>query len=337
MPKRFEHLDAQAVVPATSRCTTRSRSRRSRSAAPSRRLALNALSGGVSVSDDTRVHREARAADRRSRRCRSTARSQQYLDEAGVQHARSSPTRCRCRRSRVWCPALAGVLLQPAFELKVDGPMDRLGVDDERALVGRADHRSTSSADVLTPGQSVAGDVSVRQLESRADPERPGAEDRHHRRGRASTSPRRASSNIDSITRQRDHRRAAGGRGRLHRRARDREARDLNQGRGRDRRQRRRRTARRRPPRGRVTLPIGRRVRWPTICAADAAERRSAAAAALAQRAAGGNERQRDVSRGRIRTGRRSCPAPAGREIFVWRPPSANQRLPAPRSRRTPL
>ena len=39
-------------------------------------------------------------------------------------------------------PALAGVQLQPAFELKVDGPIDRLDVDDERALVGRADDRA---------------------------------------------------------------------------------------------------------------------------------------------------------------------------------------------------
>ena len=41
-------------------------------------------------------------------------------------------------------PALAGVRLQPAFELKVNGPTDRLDVDDERALVGRAADRQSS-------------------------------------------------------------------------------------------------------------------------------------------------------------------------------------------------
>ena len=62
-------------------------------------------------------------------------------------------------------PALAGVQLQPAFELKLNGPLDRLGVDDERPLVGWTDLTGKIVADLLTPGQSVAGDLSVRHLD----------------------------------------------------------------------------------------------------------------------------------------------------------------------------
>ena len=60
-------------------------------------------------------------------------------------------------------PALAGVRLQPAFEMKLNGPMDRLDVDmNVRSSAGQiAGHVLT---DVMMPGQSMTGDLSVRHL-----------------------------------------------------------------------------------------------------------------------------------------------------------------------------
>src|SRR5262249_32537562 len=61
-------------------------------------------------------------------------------------------------------PALAGVALQPAFELKVAGLEDHLGVDlNVRASAGQG--RANLLFDVVAPHQSVAGDLSVRHLD----------------------------------------------------------------------------------------------------------------------------------------------------------------------------
>ena len=53
-------------------------------------------------------------------------------------------------------PALAGIRLQPAFELKLNGPMDHLGVDmNVRSTAGQVTGKIV--ADVKAPGQSAAG------------------------------------------------------------------------------------------------------------------------------------------------------------------------------------
>src|SRR5262249_39627354 len=61
-------------------------------------------------------------------------------------------------------PALNGVALQPAFEIKMNGPFDRLGVDmNVRSSAGDAVAKLT--AGLLEPGQSVRGDLTVRHLD----------------------------------------------------------------------------------------------------------------------------------------------------------------------------
>ena len=61
-------------------------------------------------------------------------------------------------------PALAGIELQPAFELKANGPLDRLGVDmNVRSSAGEV--TGTLVADVQAPGQAVNGTLSVRHLD----------------------------------------------------------------------------------------------------------------------------------------------------------------------------
>ena len=60
-------------------------------------------------------------------------------------------------------PALAGVRLQPAFELTMAGPADALAVEmNVRSSAGAA--TGTFVADVAMPGQSLLGTVSVRHL-----------------------------------------------------------------------------------------------------------------------------------------------------------------------------
>jgi len=61
-------------------------------------------------------------------------------------------------------PALAGVRLQPAFELKLDGPLDRLKVDmNVRSSAGQV--TGIVVADVKAPGQSASGSMTVRNLD----------------------------------------------------------------------------------------------------------------------------------------------------------------------------
>ena len=60
-------------------------------------------------------------------------------------------------------PALAGVRLQPAFELKLAGPAEALAVEmNVRSSAGDAAGKFV--ADVAMPGQSVQGTLSVRHL-----------------------------------------------------------------------------------------------------------------------------------------------------------------------------
>ena len=61
-------------------------------------------------------------------------------------------------------PALAGVQLQPAFELKLNGPIDRLGVDmNVRSSAGQVNGNIV--ADVKAPGSRRPATVSVRHLD----------------------------------------------------------------------------------------------------------------------------------------------------------------------------
>jgi hypothetical protein len=61
-------------------------------------------------------------------------------------------------------PALAGVKVQPAFELTLDGPLDRLNVmANVRSSAGEL--TGTLVTDLTTPGQSATGHIVVRHLD----------------------------------------------------------------------------------------------------------------------------------------------------------------------------
>jgi autotransporter translocation and assembly factor TamB len=161
VPKRFDHLDAKLSFkyePVKYSIEISHVSFRGSDPA----IALNALSGGVSVRNDTLF------VDKLALRTAETSLSldgavQQYLTKPIVKLRLTSDKLSLPEISRV-VPALAGINLQPAFEVTVDGPMDRLGVDlNLRASAGQM--RGKLVADVLAPGQSVNGTLSVRHLD----------------------------------------------------------------------------------------------------------------------------------------------------------------------------
>jgi autotransporter translocation and assembly factor TamB len=161
VPKRFEHLDAKLSFKYEPvRYSIEITHVSFRGSEPA--LALNALSGGVSVRNDT-VY-----VDKLSLRTAESSISidgavQQYLTKP-VFNIQVSSDKLSIPEVARLVPALAGIRLQPAFEVKVDGPLDRLGVAmNVRSSAGRA--TATLVADVVAPGQSVAGDLSVRHLD----------------------------------------------------------------------------------------------------------------------------------------------------------------------------
>src|SRR5262249_7225003 len=125
-------------------------------------IALNALSGGVSVKDDTVF------IDKLAIRTAETSLS---VDGA-VQHYLSKPLfnlqissdKLSIPEIAQLVPALAGVRLQPAVQAKGDGPLDRLGAElNVRSSAGRVSGKMV--ADLEAPGQSIAGDLSVRHVD----------------------------------------------------------------------------------------------------------------------------------------------------------------------------
>ena len=125
-------------------------------------LALNAMSGGVSVKDDTLF------VDKLALR---TAESSLLVDGA-VQHYLATPQlNLRVSSDKLSLaeiarvvPSLAGITLQPAFEFRLNGPLDRLGVDmNVRSSAGQVTGQLV--ADVQAPGQAVRGDIKVRHLD----------------------------------------------------------------------------------------------------------------------------------------------------------------------------
>ena len=125
-------------------------------------IALNELSGHLSVREDT-VYVEELAVRTDESALRINGTIEQYLTRPVFQLEVSSEKLSLPEIARV-VPALAGVSLQPAFEIQVNGPLDRLGIDmNVRSSAGQLAGRLT--ADVLAPGQSASGDVTVRNLD----------------------------------------------------------------------------------------------------------------------------------------------------------------------------
>jgi len=161
VPKTFEHLDAKLSFkyePVRYSIDITQISFRGTDPA----LALNALSGGVSVRDDTIFF------DQLALR---TAESSLSLDGA-IQNYLTAPQfnvqvssdKLSIPELAPLMPALAGIRLQPAFEMTLNGPAERLAVDmNVRSTAGQLTGHVV--ADVQAPQQSVAGTVSVRRLD----------------------------------------------------------------------------------------------------------------------------------------------------------------------------
>ena len=161
IPKRFEHLDAKLSVQyAPARYSIEVTQLSFRGSEPA--LALNALSGGVSVKDDTVF------VDKLALRTSETTLSidgsvQQYLTKP-VFNLQVSSDKLSIPEIAQLVPALAGIRLQPSFNVKADGPLDRLGVEmNVQSSAGVASGKLT--ADLVAPGQSVQGGLTVKHLD----------------------------------------------------------------------------------------------------------------------------------------------------------------------------
>ena len=161
VPKRFEHLDAKfSFKYEPVRYSIQITHVSFRGSEPA--IGLNALSGGVSVRNDTLF------VEKLALRTEETSLSvdgaiQNYLTQPVFKLQLSSDKLSIPEIARI-VPALAGVRLQPAFALKVDGPQDRLGIDlHVRSSAGEADGKVV--ADLVAPGESVNGVLSVRHLD----------------------------------------------------------------------------------------------------------------------------------------------------------------------------
>ena len=161
IPKRFEHLDAKLSVQyAPSRYSIEITHVSFRGSEPA--LAVNALSGGVSVKDDTVF------VDKLALRTSETSLSidgsvKQYLTQP-VFNLQVSSDKLSIPEIAQLVPALAGIRLQPSFNIKAQGPLDQLGVEmNVQSSAGAASGKLT--ADLVAPGQSVQGDLSVKHLD----------------------------------------------------------------------------------------------------------------------------------------------------------------------------
>lgn len=160
VPDRIDHLDAQlsfAYEPV--RYSIGITNISFRGAKPA--FGLNALSGGISVKEDT-VYVEKLAIRTEETSLSIDGAVQQYLTTPQFNVQISSDKTSLPELARL-VPALAGIELQPAYEVKLNGPLDHLGVDlNVRSSAGQV--AGTLVADVLAPGQAVAGTVSVRHV-----------------------------------------------------------------------------------------------------------------------------------------------------------------------------
>ena len=125
-------------------------------------IGLNALSGSVAVKDDTLFLNKISLR---------TEESSVSIDGA-IQHYLTTPTfNVRVSSDKLSLPEIArvlpsleGVRLQPAFEIALDGTLDKLGVGlNVRSSAGQIS--GTLTADLAAPGQGVSGQLAIRHLD----------------------------------------------------------------------------------------------------------------------------------------------------------------------------
>jgi autotransporter translocation and assembly factor TamB len=160
VPKRVEHIDAKlsfAYEPVHYSVIVDHVSFRASEPA----LALNSFSGAMAIRDDTLFLKSIAI------RTAGTA----LAVDGSIEHYLSSPTlklKITSDKTSVseianLVPAVAGINLQPAFELGVDGPLDRLGVTlNVRSSAGQVTGAFTT--DLAAPGYAVSGNLAFHHL-----------------------------------------------------------------------------------------------------------------------------------------------------------------------------
>ena len=161
VPKRFDHLDARLSFKYEPvRYSIQIAHASFRGSDPA--VALNALSGGIAVADDT-VFLD-KVALRTAETSLSVGGAVQHYQTKPVFNLQISSQRISLPEMARLVPALAGVNLQPSFELKADGPLDHLAaVVNVQSPAGAISGNVV--ADLLTPGQSISGELSARHLD----------------------------------------------------------------------------------------------------------------------------------------------------------------------------
>jgi autotransporter translocation and assembly factor TamB len=161
VPKRFDHLDAKLSFKYEPvRYSIEITHVSFRGSEPA--IALNALSGGIAVKDDT-IFVEKLALRTSETSLSVDGAVQNYLTKPVFNLQISSDKLSLPEIARL-VPALAGIRLQPSFNVKAEGPLDRFGVEmNVQSSAGMASGKLV--ADLLAPGQSVQGDLSVRHLD----------------------------------------------------------------------------------------------------------------------------------------------------------------------------
>src|SRR5438093_8079560 len=126
VPKRFEHLDARLSFKYEPvRYSIEISHVSFRGSEPA--IALNALSGGIAVHDDA-LHVERLSLRTAESSLTADGAVQSYLSKPLLNLQISADKLSLPEIARV-VPALAGVKVQPRVRVKLDGPLDRLGVD----------------------------------------------------------------------------------------------------------------------------------------------------------------------------------------------------------------
>jgi autotransporter translocation and assembly factor TamB len=162
VPKKFEHLDAKLSFKYEPvRYSIEITNISFRGTEPA--IALNALSGGIAVHDDA-VHVEKLALRTAESSMMIDGAVQNYLSKPNLNLQITSDKLSIPEIARL-VPALAGVKLQPAFEIKTAGTFDALSVDMNVRTGGGGDLVGKIYADVVEPGQSVKGQLTVRHID----------------------------------------------------------------------------------------------------------------------------------------------------------------------------
>ena len=123
---------------------------------------LHELSGRISVRDDTLYFDDVAVRTKESS-LRVDGAIQSYTRTPVLNVTASSDKLALAEFARI-VPALRGYALQPAFEVKASGPLDRLRVEvNARSSAGSV--AGDLRADLAGPQRAVAGDVSVERLD----------------------------------------------------------------------------------------------------------------------------------------------------------------------------